>query len=274
MAAQISPHGVIDLGFSNLKQRSEAVMSEGLLNFLNSVVAVGGGGAIIALALIKFFGEKWVDKKLTGDLQKVRHDQNREIENLRADQNREIQNLRAEVDSRLSGTLKLQGKEFETLPVAWGKLHAAYSLLANLVNPLQRVPNIDGMTDPQLVEFLRGTKLLETQQAEILEGERKLEMFQEMIFWHRLHEVRLAWNDCAKFIIHNKIFFPPDIGDKFTEITGQMVSAISDCQHGHAENDVESSEKAYTTVTEEIRPLLDNISETIRERLRSHGKDQ
>ena len=98
---------------------------------------VGSKG--IALFIVRQFGKSWIETKFTERLQRSKHELDLEI-----------QRLRVEIDSQLSGVLKAQEKEFETLPEAWGKLSNAHGLLAALVNPLQYWPELDRVTEARL----------------------------------------------------------------------------------------------------------------------------
>lgn len=94
--------------------------------FLESMVAVGGVGAVVAYGLFQFLGRTWIENKFAEKLELYRHQQAIEI-----------QRLRVEIDSMLSGAIKLQDREFEILPKAWEKLDEAYGRVNSLVSPIQ-----------------------------------------------------------------------------------------------------------------------------------------
>ena len=114
-------------------------VTEQLLKFLGEIVAYGGGAAVIAYFVFQFLGKTWIENKFAQKLDQNRHQQALEL-----------QRLRIEIDSMLSGVLKIQEKEFETLPEAWQKLDDAYSQVSSLVSPMQLFPNIDIMNSAQL----------------------------------------------------------------------------------------------------------------------------
>jgi hypothetical protein len=84
-----------------------------------------------------------------------------------------LQQLRVEIDSLLSGALKLQEREFQVLPEAWEKLDEAHALVSWLVLPMQEYPNLDRLTQPQLEEFLVASELIETQKEELRSSPNK-----------------------------------------------------------------------------------------------------
>ena len=73
--------------------------------FLSAIAIAGGAGGVFFL-LFQFVGKTWLENKFTQRLDYLRHQHDIEVAR-----------LRVEIDSMLNGTLKLQEKEFEILPV-------------------------------------------------------------------------------------------------------------------------------------------------------------
>jgi hypothetical protein len=107
-------------------------LMEQILKLLGGIVIVGGGGGVVTYGLLKYFGKKWIDIKFAQQLEGFKHDQAKEI-----------QRLRGQIDAMLSGTLKVQEKEFETLPEAWAKLDEAISHSASLIAPFQTYQDLE-----------------------------------------------------------------------------------------------------------------------------------
>ncbi len=149
--------------------------NEQIFRFLLEFIAYGGGAAAVAYLIFQFLGKSWIENKFSQNLEHYRHQQALEF-----------QRLRVEIDSMLSGVLKLQDKEFETLPEAWKKLDDAYGHVSALTSPGQTYPNLDRMTSAQLEEFFLKSELYETQKDDIRKSAQKLNAYQEAIFWHRL----------------------------------------------------------------------------------------
>lgn len=93
------------------------------------MVAYGGSGAIVAYLLFQFLGKTWIENKFAQRLDQLKHQQALEL-----------QRLRVEIDSLLSGALKLQDREFQILPEAWQKLDEAHALAKWFVCPGQDIP--------------------------------------------------------------------------------------------------------------------------------------
>src|SRR5947209_20195095 len=115
--------------------------------FLGQLIVFGGGGAAVAFGLFRFLGSKWIENKFAERLEQLRHTQALEL-----------QRLRVEIDSLLSGAIKLQEKEFQTLPEAWIKLDDAFGHISRLTAPYQQYADVDRLNALQLDEFLEGTE--------------------------------------------------------------------------------------------------------------------
>lgn len=138
-------------------------MFDQILRSLGEFIAYGSGAAGVAFLLFRYLGKSWIESKFSERLEQFKHQQAIEI-----------QRLRVKIDSTLSGVLKIQEKEFETLPEAWSKLDEAYGHVTALVSPLQQYPNLDGMTPARLNEFLDESELFGTQKDEIRQSSAKL----------------------------------------------------------------------------------------------------
>ena len=130
--------------------------TEHVLKFLGEMLVFGGSGAAIAYLLFQFLGKSWIDNKFAQRLEQHKHQQALEL-----------QRLRVEIDSMLSGALKMQEREFMILPALWEKLDEAYGLATWLTSPAQQYPGVGRMGDEELEEFLSSSKLLETQKSSI-----------------------------------------------------------------------------------------------------------
>ena len=99
-------------------------MFDQILRSLGEFIAYGSGAAGVAFLLFRYLGKSWIESKFSERLEQFKHQQAIEI-----------QRLRVKIDSTLSGVLKIQEKEFETLPEAWSKLDEAYGHVTALVSP-------------------------------------------------------------------------------------------------------------------------------------------
>src|SRR3989442_1732393 len=86
-----------------------------ILKFIGEVVLYGGGSAACAYLLFQFLGKSWIENKFAQRLEAYKHQQQLEL-----------QHLKVEIESMLSGALKMQEREFQVLPEAWKKLDDAF----------------------------------------------------------------------------------------------------------------------------------------------------
>ena len=238
-------------------------MSDQILRYLGEIIANVTVAVGVAFLFFRYLGKRWIESKFAERLEQFKHQQAIEI-----------QRLRVEIDSTLSGVLKLQEMEFESLPEAWSKLDEAYGHVADLVSPLQYHPKLDDMTEVRLKKFLDETNLRETEKDEILQSSAKSDMYQEIIFWHRLYQVRLACNSLDKYVVRYGIFFPPNLKEKLNKIAKELNYAVSDKAVGQESKDYTLQRQSWTAIKDKIDPLFQAIEGEIYARLQSHGSSQ
>src|SRR5437763_11940330 len=83
--------------------------------FFWAFVAAGGGGAVIAIGIARYFGEKWLDSKFASRLQDLRHEHEHQMEN-----------ARRETSLALDLSARLSEREFEATAEAWSLVHDVY----------------------------------------------------------------------------------------------------------------------------------------------------
>ncbi len=235
--------------------------SDVLFRFLGRIAAYGGGAAVIAYLLFQYLGKQWIENKFAQRLEEHKHQQAIEL-----------QRLRVEIDSLLSGALKIQEREFQSLPEAWHKLDEAHGLVRWLVSPGQEYPNLDKLSPEELEEFLQGTKFTETQRGRIRSARSRLKEYEEIEFWHRLHRVKHSVSDLQSFVARNGIFFPATLKAKFNEICDLLWSALISKEVGYEAKDYKMQNEGWKEIEEKAEPLYKAIEAEVQSRLHSHGR--
>lgn len=235
--------------------------SEQVMRFLLELLAYGGGAAAIAYLLFQFLGKTWIENRFAQNLENFRHQQALEL-----------QRLRVEIDSMLSGTLRIQEKEFETLPEAWRRLDEAYGHVAALVSPGQSYPNLDRMTPEQLEEFFAKSELYETQKEDIRKASRKVSAYQEAIFWHQLHAVKGKCRELHNYVVRYGIFFPPEIKEKFSKVAEELWDAVTTKEVGKEAGDYKMQNEGWRKIKSDIEPQYKALEKEIHARLQAHGR--
>lgn len=232
-----------------------------MTKFLLQMIAFGGGSAAVAYLLFQWLGKTWIENKFAQRLDHLRHQQALEL-----------QRLRVEIDSMLSGALKLQEKEFSVLPEAWAKLDEAHGLVSWLVAPFQQYADVNRMKSSQLQEFLDGTDFTDSQKEDVRNSCDMGKTYQDILFWHRLHKVKNAFSELQIYVARNGIFLPADLESKFRKIAEMLWSAVISKEVGHEAKDWKMQSEGWDKVKEEAEPLYLDIKKHIQERLQAHAR--
>ncbi len=233
------------------------------MEFLFEIFAYGGGSAAVSYLVFQWLGKTWIENKFNERLEALRHQQALEV-----------QRLRVEIDSMLSGALKLQEREFTVLPEAWEKLDEAHLLVSNLVAPLQQYADVENMSRDRLEEFLLGTDFLKVDINEILNAPNKGKRYQEILFWNRLNKARKAFAEFQGYVARNGIFLPSELEEKFKKISSILWSAVVSKEVGHQAQDWKMQAEGWDKVREEVDPLYLDIKIYIHQRLQSHSRKE
>lgn len=236
-------------------------MSNTVAVFLVEMLAYGGGAAVVAYALFQLLGKSWLENRFKEQLEKYKHQQALEV-----------QRLRVEIDSLLSGTIKLQEREFEILPKAWQKLDEAHGLVTWLVSPLQSYPDLDRMNAQELSEFFASSELSDSERTRIASADKRTPVFIDIIFWHRLSRVRKAVGELRDFTAANGIFLPVGLKENLSKAVDLLWSALTSKQVGIEAKDYKLQTQGWERVQNEVEPLYKTIESAIQKRLASHGR--
>lgn len=237
-----------------------AITNDDFLKFVGAMLTFGGGGAAVAYFVFRFLGEAWIENKFKEKLAAHTHQQALEI-----------QRLRVEIDSMLSGSIKLQDREFKILPEAWEKLDQVQGEVAWLVDPTQFYPALNRMNQDELREFYEASKLPSSQLHKINASSNKLEAYIEIIFWHRLNKVRASLGELQHCVARNGIFLESELKQKFTKVIDLLSAALSSKQMGVEAKNWKLQDQGWEKVKQEITPLYKSIELDIQQRLQSHS---
>jgi hypothetical protein len=166
------------------------------------VTLVGATG--LAYWLFKLSTEKWLTQRFSEKLEDYKHAQQRELEK-----------LRLQISSTMDRTVKLHQFEFETLPKLWSLAASAFGEVTRFVSPLQSHPDLDGMTENELDDFLGKSTLPDWQKSELRTGSNKAMRYAKMSFWPEANRVNKVYYEFHNYLIGNGIFIPPELKAKF-----------------------------------------------------------
>ena len=234
-----------------------------VLSIIGEIVAYGGGAALIAYFTFQFLGKTWIENQFARSLERHRHQQAIEL-----------QRLRVEIDSVLSGRIRLQEKEYETLPVAWDRLYDARRHVVSLLSPFQSYPDSSRMSDEQIEEFLERSELLGWQKNEIRNSADKSTTYQKLIFFHRLSDTRNAYQNFHMYASKNAIFFPEDIKELMDRASELLWSATTSKEIGNEAGDFKIAHEGWQKIQNEFEPLFKEIETKIHKRLQQHSRTE
>jgi hypothetical protein len=234
-----------------------------ILRFFGEVILYGGGSAAVAFILFQYLGKGWIDARFSERLKAFEHEQAKEL-----------QRLKVEVESLLSGALKIQEREFAVLPEAWHKLNDAYSLTSWVASPLQQYPGVGRMEDDQLEEFLASSELLESQKTRVRNSDNRTrdKTYQENIFWHRLGRAKAAVGELQNYTVSHGLFLPPPLKQQFAEMQPLLWKALTSLEIGKEATDHKMQLAAWSELEENGKALHSAIEQAIEIRLHSHAK--
>jgi hypothetical protein len=235
-----------------------------ILQYVAKLLLVGGSGAAVAYALFRYLGKSWIESKFAERLESLKHDQAIEL-----------QRLRVQIESMLSGTLKLQELEFKVLPEAWSKLDEAYALLRWVTASAQEFPKIVGLTDSELSEYLSKVhpEFLDSQVTRIIaarEGHERDAQYQEILLWQRLRLAKKTLSELETYIAGNGLLLPLQLKRQFLEIIPHLRGALISGEMAQQYKDRPQLREASADWAA-AAPLHEAIEKTIEERLHSHA---
>jgi hypothetical protein len=226
-----------------------------ILTTIGAVVGIGGGVAVVAYALLRFLGEKWLNAKFEERLAAYRHAQQKELEE-----------LRFKINALMDRAIKLHQKEFEVLPEAWTKLIDAHGITIAVTSAFQQYADLDRMTEPQLEEFLEKSDLMNWQKDEIRRAAKKTDHFIKAIGWQRISEARNACRELHVYLKRNGIFLSEPTKSKFVELDRLIFGALVEHELNQQE-DLPRRRDDLKKLNESGKQLLEALEQDVHGRL-------
>lgn len=236
-----------------------------VLKFFGAVVLYGGGSAAVAYFLFQHLGKKWIEARFSERMEAFKHQQALEL-----------QRLKIEVESVLSGTLKLQEREFSILPEAWDKLNTAFAQTGWVASPVQFFNDLSRFADDELQEFLSQSTLFESQKARVLSAglHDRTKTYNDFTYLHRLHNAKTAVTNLQNYMVANGLFLPKALKTMFLEMVPILWGVLASVETGQEVMDHKMLSDAWKELQAKGEPLHKAIEAAIEERLHSHGKNQ
>lgn len=192
-------------------------MLETIFAAFGKLIVAGGGGATIAVVIIRTFADRWLRAEFDKRLEAYKHEQQKELEQ-----------LRFKINGLLDRATKLHQREFEVLPLAWAHLSDANGEVLTLISVAQSYPDINRMSGTQLEELIEKSPFSAHEKQELLASDDKYEAYITISDRHRMSNVRKKVHEFHLYVSTNGIFIEPRIKAKFTELDLLIWNALSE----------------------------------------------
>ncbi|MCA1426268.1 MULTISPECIES: hypothetical protein [unclassified Bradyrhizobium] len=231
-----------------------------LLSFVGLVLGAGGGVAVVAYGLLRFFGEKWMNAKFEERLAAFKHAQEKELEE-----------LRYRINALMDRTVKLHQKEFDVIPEAWGKLITSHGVVTAITSAFQQYPDLDRTSDSQLDEFLQDSFMAKWQKEEIRLTEKKTDYYRKALTWHKVAEAREACREFHVYFRRNGIFVPEPIKSQFVQLDKLTYDALIEYELNEREEIRPRLRKAVDALAE-AKDIMISLEKNVQDRLWNMNK--
>ncbi|MDP9996474.1 hypothetical protein J2W28_006947 [Variovorax boronicumulans] len=230
---------------------------------VGKLVATGGGAAIVTYGLVQWLGKRWIENQF-----------NERLEKFKSDQQAVVARLRVEIESTLSGVLKVQEREFAVLPAIWEKLDFAYGVASALCAPLTRTLDIHGISDLAMEEVMTAQEMTESQKRRLraVKGIERQTLYTDIRFSSRLHDAEDHAREYSRYIAANAIFLPETLMIELRALEGVLWTALTDKEKALNENSDELHRTARMTLEGPGKETVAAVEHSIRSRLKSHMK--
>lgn len=179
-----------------------------LTEIIVGFVAAGGGGAIIAFAIARSFGEKWLDSKFAGRLQDLRHEHERQMELVRLQSSQSLDRF-----------TRLSEREFEVTAEAWSLVTDAHVRTMRALPGLRQSNDFSQLPD-NLAKIAASQSGLEEWEIEELlkrEKDQRNRYFHERRALHEIADAKFAIGKANGHIVRNALFLDQKIHGELDE---------------------------------------------------------
>lgn len=187
------------------------------IDYFWAFVAAGGGGAVIAFAVVRGFGEKWLDSKFAGRLQDLRHEHERQMEI-----------VRLETSRSLDRSARLSEREFEVSAEAWALVFEAFARTMGALPGYRQHDDFAHLSD-ELARVVADKNGFEPWEVDELIGRPQQERnsyFNERKRAHELRDARIAVRDASNYLARKALFLEKAVHTQLDAFVGLAWKAI------------------------------------------------
>jgi hypothetical protein len=191
-------------------------------NLLKVAGIAAPAGAFVAWAVFRYLGKKWLDARFEERLQRLKHEQNAEIEH-----------VRFRINEMLDRRIKLHQKSLEVLPLCWAKAAEAFQEAHRSLAALRQYPDIGRLDDARFEAFLEASSLHEVQKDELrsaADPTARQKRFQKISNAEQAYKAKVKLTEFQDYLFTNKIFMSATIKDLFDQLQRLLADALLEDQ--------------------------------------------
>lgn len=219
-----------------------------------NVVAAGGGSALVALALFKYFGKSWIKHQLAKNLE----------------------HAKAEISLLSTRRMKLHDKEYEVFPELWARLIKASNSLSASIMSLKTMPDFSRMSDEDIREWVDHRDWTEEEKSYFFKTQDKVKALDRIIEVRNIHEAEKYFYEFRQYLQFNRIFLSPEIKEKFDQIEALLRKSWAakkvDLDHRSHTGKTDFLIKALDLLEDEIKPLMKELEYLVQIKLFPESK--
>lgn len=220
-----------------------------IFSLLGQLIAAGGGGALVAFALFKFFGKSWIENQLSKNLEVAK----------------------SEISLLAARKMKLHDREYVVFPEVWSKLNKAFASLGNAVTSFREFPDLGRMSEAELQTWMKRVDLTEDEMTYLLGEGDKIKAYSRILDWRSLLEANKDFVDFHTYLQSNRIFLSPEIKEKLDQI-GSLLREVWVAKKmdwdGHKLDEGKSFlREAYEKYNKQAKPIMTEIETLVQGKL-------
>jgi hypothetical protein len=248
-----------------------------LNDLLISALASVGLTAATLWAAGRFLGEKlfghWLDGRLQRqnqahavELAQLKGAQNEGLEKLKNEQNREIEKLRGDIAHLQDRGKHSNDREYTALTAIWENYSDLYTLTNACVIAYIRYPDLQGMDDDGIVEFLDKTDFTAGERAAVRSAANANNGLSRVLHARSIAQARSAYFDFRALFDKQNVFIPKSLTHSFHEAADKCIRAIT-LREADAQGRRPLDVKDNLDFLEKGPETLKKLNDAVRERL-------
>jgi hypothetical protein len=112
------------------------------------------------------------------------------------------------------------------LPKAWFLLHDAAGKANYLMASLKQYPDFETLPEPLFEEFLKSSRLSDSQKDELRKASDRTKLYLETMFWIELNDAQVAQGAFHNYLVEYRIFMTQELRQKFGAIDNDLADAL------------------------------------------------